>query len=390
MKILHIIPSVSPVRGGPSKDIIEMVSALNKLGIDTEIATTNDDGDQEMEVTLDALDVYQGVPVRFFQRFSPPISALREFAYSGDFRRWLKANIERYDVIHVHAIFSFTSSYAMYLARKRGIAYVVRPIGQLDSWSLKQSSLRKWLFLTLFEKRSLLKAAKLHFTAELEQQQAHLAIPELTKNEASTVVPLGIEPNPELNNARESVVKRHRLDPNKRVLLYLSRLHPKKGLELLLQSLSQVNNTRWQLLIAGDGDNNYVNHLKHKIEELGLRHHCQFIGFVRGDEKDTLLQGADLYILTSYSENFGIAVLEAIAAGTQVLISEEVALAATVRQHKLGFVCNLEVNSVTQNLNLALQQQNNAAQRAREYVIKHHSWEAIARTLSELYQRVGK
>ncbi len=397
MKVLHVIPSISPLRGGPSKAVIEMVLALNDIGVTTEIATTNDNGRDELNVPLEQLSEFNGVPVRFFKRFSPAIHSIREFAYSGQYRNWINKNIHNYDIIHVHAIFSFVSSYTMYLARKRDVKYVVRPIGQLEEWSLKQSKLRKSVFLSLFEKENVENAAAIHFTADSELKQATKALPKLTSQAANgqhaLVIPLGIKlPTPEAN-ARSAIVKRYGLASDKRILLYLSRIHPKKGLELLFSALANLKQEKYQLLIAGDGEDSYLEKLQRLTMDLGIGQCCQFIGFKTNELKQELLQGADLYVLTSHSENFGIAVLESLAAGTPTLVSKGVALSALISEQDLGYVCDLTVEDVQHQLEYCLSEKNNAelialGAKSRQYVEQHYRWGAIARELSITYQNI--
>jgi len=189
LKVLHIIPSVAPCRGGPSKAVIEMVYALRKAGVNAEIATTNDDGRNKLDVELKRLIQHRGVPIRFFNRVSPPVKAMREFIYSNQFERWLKSNITNYDVIHIHAVFSFCSSRAMQLARRNNVPYIVRPIGQLEQWSLAQSPARKKYYLKLIERRNLEAASVVHFTAPSEQRQALQLLPNLP----GKVIPLGLD-----------------------------------------------------------------------------------------------------------------------------------------------------------------------------------------------------
>ncbi|MBL4670819.1 MAG: glycosyltransferase, partial [Arenicella sp.] len=188
LKVLHVIPSVAACRGGPSKAVIEMVSSLRKHGIDAEIATTNDDGPNNLEVSLNSLIDYSGVPVRFFKRVSLPIAPIREFSYSLSFTRWLSRHITDYDVVHVHAIFSYCSSYAMYLARKKGMPYIVRPIGQLQNWSLQQARAKKKLYLNAVEKANIESASAVHFTAEAEQRESNQEF-----NLRGHIIPLGID-----------------------------------------------------------------------------------------------------------------------------------------------------------------------------------------------------
>lgn len=388
LRILHIIPSVSPKRGGPSKAIIDMVSALRKSGTNAEIATTNDDGDELLDVPIGNLIQHRGVPTRFFKRTSPKISALREFAYCAGFARWLKNNIANYDLIHVHAIFSYCSSRAMQIARKHNIPYVVRPIGQLEQWSLTQSRTRKIAYLKLFEKQNLEFADCVQFTSRSEQHQALELLPKLT----SDIIPLGLELPMRIRQAKVKMEQRWNLQRDVPTLLFLSRLHKKKGLELLLKALAKQPNQDYQLVIAGEGDRSYTQSLQTLTEQLGLKAACRYVGFVKGAEKKLLLQGADLYTLTSHSENFGIAVLEAMASGTSVLISDQVALSKQVEENKLGFVTELSIEHIQAQLENALEdidQTQELGRHARTYVKQHFQWSHIAKQLNQLYHSLA-
>ncbi len=393
MRVLHVIPSVSPKRGGPSKAVIEMVAELRRQQIEAEIATTNDDGDLELSIPLhkehDTVTTdFQGVPVRFFARYSPQLSQVREFSYSSSFRRWLNANIHHYDLLHIHAIFSFTSSYAMWLARRRQVPYIVRPIGQLEHWSLNQSKIKKRAFLALFDRKSLALASAIQFTADSEQQQATSAFPELT--ELGHVIPLGVKSLPRANDSRLNLCKHHNVSPDSTLILFLSRLHPKKGLELLMQALREINGKAWSLLIAGDGQPEYLASLRTHARDLGIESQCHFLGFQSGADKSTLLAGADVFALTSYSENFGIAALEALAHGTRVLVSEEVGLSDFVAEHQLGWVCKLDQASIVHALNQSLNPNQPDSDRVRSTTVQHYGWNKIAQKLMKLYRDVAK
>ena len=385
LKVLHIIPSVSLARGGPSKAVIEMVSALRDNDVDAEIATTNDDAQNRLDLPLNKQTNYNGAPVIFFNRFSPTISAIREFAYSNGFRKWLNKNIHRYDIIHVHAIFSFCSSYAMYLARKKNIPYIIRPIGQLEAWSLSQSKFRKQLYLKLIEKKNIVNANSIHFTAHSEQQQSLAA---LQNTFANQVIPLGINIAPEIEDARQKMLSRWSLNPNVINLLFLSRLHPKKGLERLLNALSKAQGPAFQLIIAGEGDDNYKKSLINLIKRLGLNEYCHLVGFVEGNDKQLLLQGSDLFILPSYSENFGIATLEAMASAMPVIISNEVALSTEIKKYNLGWVTDLNEEELRKSIEQALtssQRYKEIGAAAKDFANKNFNWSTQANKLKKLY-----
>ncbi|MBX2848592.1 MAG: glycosyltransferase [Acidiferrobacterales bacterium] len=390
LKVLHIIPSISPLRGGPSKAVIDMVRSLNLAGVNAEIATTNDDGEKTFEIAAENIAQcidYQGVPVRFFQRFSPNVSAIREFAYSTGFKKWLKTNISNYDVIHIHAIFSFCSTYAMTLARKRQIPYIVRPIGQLESWSLTQSKWRKKLYLQIIESANLKGAGAIHFTAESEKKQALKTL----SLDNSRVIPLGIDITKPIIDAKQQLQNQWALEEHIPIILFLSRLHPKKGIENLLNALSQLTEQPFYCLIAGDGESTYKTTLIQLTSSLNLNEKCHFVGFVNGHNKSILLQGADLFALTSHSENFGIAALEAMAAGTAVMISKQVALSTLVDENKLGYTTSLETEEILITLKTALSNLENTkkmGQNGHLYADQNFKWSMVTEQLIELYNQV--
>ena len=382
-KVLHIIPSLALCRGGPSKAAIEMVSSLCDSGLDAQIATTNDNGATELDVALNTLINYHGAPTRFFNRFSPPINAVREFSYSGDLRRWLAKHIGDYDIIHVHAIFSFSSSYAMFLARKKKIPYVVRPIGQLQHWSLKQSTIRKERYLDIIERANIEAASAVQFTADSERQEASERFQLRAK-----VIPLGVDLPEKVKISKADLIKSLGLENTKITILYLSRLHEKKGLELLMQALARFEKIDFSLLIAGDGERDYKDSLEQLSEQLNLTNKCHFLGQVAGDKKLALLQHSDLFALTSYSENFGISVLEAMACGLVPLISDQVALSTVIQDHQLGLVCSVDVDSIESQLNFAFSNQEASKAmglKAQRYAATHYSWPNIATQLESLY-----
>ncbi len=367
-----------------------MVAALRAADADVELACTNDDGDNELNVELNQLVDYQGVPVRFFQRYSPAgkqkiTRAIREFAYSSSFRKWLNDSIDDYDVVHVHALFSFTSSYAMWLARRRNIAYIAHPIGSLEQWSIKQSRWRKRIFLGLIDRANLVSARFVHFTADSERQQALM----VEANIRAVVIPLGLALPQLANTPEDTLRKEYELPQEARTILFLGRIHPKKGIELLFEALAKANVKDTYLLVAGSGSDVYLNHLASLAIDLKITDRVKFLGHVSGQQKRSLLQNSDIFALTSYSENFGIAVLEALAHGTPALVTEGVALSAQVKEHKLGAVCDANPNSICCALNELLNDKelSKLGRRGRLYVEQNHDWAALAEQLLATYHR---
>src|SRR5262249_40833043 len=140
LRVLHVIPSVGPARGGPSEGALGTVRALNARGLCAEILTTNDNGRGLLDVPFGQRTQHEGVPVHFFPCLDSPLEVIREFAFSASLTRWLARHLADYDLIHVHAFFSYASTAAMLMARRKRIPYVVRPLGLLCEWSLRQSA----------------------------------------------------------------------------------------------------------------------------------------------------------------------------------------------------------------------------------------------------------
>ena len=383
LKVLHVIPSISPRRGGPSQAAIEMVNALRLRQVDASILTTNDDCESLLtDLPIGDWTTYAGVPVLAFPRWNPPIGALKEYIISSRLNRWLPKNIRNFDLIHVHALFSFPSTVAMMHARRARIPYLLRTIGQLSPWSLAQSKLRKQTMLKLVERRNLDAASILHFTTTRERDECFTAF---GQSFPSLVLPLGVRlPSllPETKSQREGLR-----------LLFLSRIHPKKQLEVLLKALALFQSDYpqgiWQLDIAGSGEPAYVATLQKLAGQLNLSHRCRWLGHVQGDAKTSLLQQADWFLLPSAAENFGIAVVEAMAAGTPVIISPQVAVADLIVGAGAGLVCPSDPASLSKIL-LRHYQGPSPAMRmaARSLAESTFSWSSVADQLETRYRQI--
>ena len=381
MKVLHVIPSIASIRGGPSQAIIEMVAALRNNHVDVEIATTNDNGLKLLDVPLGKRIEYKKVPVWFFPRFSPTINALAEFAFSAGLTSWLWHNIDRYDLVHVHGIFSYPSTAAMKIARLKNIPYIVRPLGQLCHWSLQQAKLKKQIYLKIIEKANLDRSSSLHLTSKQEQQELrHLNL------ENSFILPHGLSIPDRITEANSKLRAKFQL-PQDPVILFLSRIHPKKGLDLLIPALGKVQR-QFTFILAGEGDRAYEREIDDLLHKHDLNSRTIKTGFVSGEAKNILLQGADLFVLTSYSENFGVAVLEALAAGTPTLTTPGVALSEILEKESLGYVTELDIDAIASNLEYILSHPKEVSDRHRQFVRENYSWDTIALKMIDIYKSV--
>jgi len=385
MKVLHVIPSISPLRGGPSRAVIDMVAALRLQDVDAAILTTNDHGPGlHPDLVTGRWQWHQGVPVLAFPRWSPPVAALREFAFSPGLNLWLARHLKRYALLHIHALFSYPSTSAMAQARWAGVPYILRSIGQLSPWSLAQSRGRKRLLLGLIERANLQGAAALHFTTSAERDEAAV----LGLKPASLVLPLGVH-----GPVTPATPEPAPCSPGPVRFLFLSRLHPKKQLENLLDALALLphvgSTVDWELTIAGDGDSRYVATLQERAHALGIAAHCRWLGFVTGSAKWQTLQAADWYVLPSAAENFGIAAVEALAAGTPVILSPQVALAADVDRCGAGLICASDAPALARTLTRALARPSLSMRASALNLARtEFSWSAIALQLRDAYRQV--
>lgn len=386
MRVLHLIPSISPRRGGPSQAVLAMTAALRRRGVDAAILTTDDDGSHRLPIPLGRWHRRGGVPVLAFPRWSPGAPALRplrEFAVTPPLVCWLRRHLREWHLLHVHALFSFPCTAGMVVARRQRVPYVLRSIGQLQHWSLAQSAGRKRLLMRLIERRNLAGAAALHFTSEAEQREA-MALGLAT---ASFVLPLGVELPLLLDLPAEPRA------PGPVRFLFLSRLHPKKQLPLLLHALAALQRRRpgaiWRLDIAGEGEPSYGQELQRLAERLAIAERLTWHGFVTGEAKAALLRQAHWFVLPSAAENFGIAAAEALASGVPVILSPGVALADSVIAAGAGLVCQPTSTALADGLEACLQPPSAAIRSAaRQLAGQHFSWGAISEQLIDQYSQL--
>jgi glycosyltransferase involved in cell wall biosynthesis len=257
-----------------------------------------------------------------------------------------------YDVVHVHGLFNFTSVVAAWAARRARVPYVIRPFGVLAEYGLRHRRPRlKRASIRFVEGPLLSDAAAVHFTSEQEHQQAiPLGIPW-----RSVVIPLGVPMLP-LGDP-ERLIRTLPADPMTCRIVSLSRIHPQKNLESLLVALRLLRSDglRPSLLVAGTGEAAYVTALREFAIEQGVDDQVHWLGHVTGPAKADLFAAADLFALTSFSESYGLAVAEALAAGVPCIVSDGVALAALVRESRAGIVVEPDPASIASGVRTFLQ-----------------------------------
>ncbi|MBD2167476.1 glycosyltransferase [Calothrix membranacea FACHB-236] len=384
MKVLHIVPSISLIYGGPSQMVLGLAPALAKEDVEVTVITTNSNGDTGQK----PLDVPLNEPVKqdsyeiIYFRCAP----FRRYKFSLDLLKWLKRHACEYDIAHIHALFSPVSSAAATICRQQKLPYILRPLGTLDPSDLRKKKLLKQLYAAIIERQNLAGAAAIHFTSDQEAKiSARFGV--ATQD---LVIPLGVVP-PKLATHQQKL----EIPQDVPVILFMSRIDPKKGLNLLIPALEKLLavGCNFHFVLAGTNpqDPDYEQSIISQIQNSPLRSHTTITGFVTGELKASLLQAADVFVLPSYYENFGIAVAEAMVAGIPVVISDQVHICHQVSESQSGWVGELDIQVIVNLLQTALQNPAERQRRglnAQQYALQHYSWNAIARQMISAYQQI--
>jgi glycosyltransferase involved in cell wall biosynthesis len=376
MRVLHVIPSLSARDGGPTVALHAIVAALTKRGVEVNVATTHGGG----------LEVKEKSQWCSFRRQS------EYYKVALGLRRWLKANVLRFDIVHIHALFSFSSTLAARIAYRANVPYVIRPLGVLNRWGMenRRPFLKRRSF-QMIELQILRRAAAIHYTTEAERLEASVVHPGVAQL-ASFVIPLPVDP-PSTPVSAQDFTKRFPNAAGRKVILFMSRLDPKKGIELLLQAFVSVREGEPEslLIIAGDGEDRYVQALRKLADELRISQDVLWTGHLGPAEKAAALAAATVFVLPSYSENFGIAAAEALAAGVPCVLSDKVALAEKVQQGISAIIVPCEVTAIAQAVSQLLSQpeiQEQMSERGREVAAQYFSARAVGEALLDRYQSI--
>lgn len=328
LRLLHVIGSVNPVGGGPIEAIVQMALVNKSRGHDVEIAC------------LDAPNApwVAACPV-CCHALGPGFSSYR---WSTRLTRWLSANCHRFDAIIINGIWHYNSFGTWRALRKTDIPYFVYVHGMLDPWFKRQFPLKhfkKWLVWRWTDFRVLRDARAVLFTS---QEECRLAFQSFRKFECHPiVVNYGTNGSPfERNVCQEAFAERFAALRKTRYFLFLGRIHEKKGVDLLLRAFSEVYHSEgapWQLVIAGP-ESHYANEMKSLAQQLGISERVVWTGMLSGILKWGALYQADIFVLPSHQENFGMAVAEALSCGLPVLISKKVNIWKEIREGGGGVV----------------------------------------------------
>jgi glycosyltransferase involved in cell wall biosynthesis len=380
LRILHVVPSYYPaVRyGGPIRSVQALCAALVRRGHDVSVYTTNVDGDRDSDVPLEEPVALEGVMVNYFR-----VPTLRRLYFSPSLARRLRHTVGGFDVIHLHSIFLWPTYAAARAAEKARVPYVISPRGMLVGEGIRRKSrLVKSAWIRLIERRSLAHAARLHVTADIEADEAQalgLKLP------ARICVPNGVSRPARhlpLHDGPFGWIPRP-------YALFLSRVNRKKGLDRLLRAWKWVPDL--VLIIAGNDDDGCLPELRAQVAAEGVADRVHFIGAVRDEHKWALFENAEMFILPSYSENFGNAVAEAMAMACPVVVTPEVGLAKLVRDFGAGVVTPGEPRLLAHAVT-ALHRDDAGRRKlgmaGRQAAMAQLSWNGVALQMEAEYRRI--
>jgi glycosyltransferase involved in cell wall biosynthesis len=375
MKILQVIASLNPQLGGPVEGLAQFYKALTV------------EGHCQHVVCLDVADA------PWLKKVEYPVFAVgpsfSSYGYTWQLVRWLRSNAHNYDCVIVNGLWQFPGL-GTYLALKQmKIPYFVYPHGMLDPWfkhTYPLKHLKKWLYWPWAEYQVLKNAQAVLFTTEDERLLARQSFWLYQCREV--VVGYGATlPEDRSPHQQAAFLQQYPHLRDRQLLLFLGRIHPKKGCDLLIESFSKVAHEHLDLhlVMAGPDQVGWQTALRERAQQLGIDQRITWTGMLSGDLKWGALRLADAFVLPSHQENFGIAVIEALACNLPVLISQRVNIHHEVTRDGAGFVANDDLVGTVQLLqewlSTTLEQKNQMRQCAKACFLKHFEIQQVATKL---------
>ena len=392
MKILHIVPSYLPAYGygGPIQSVHSLNKWLVKKGADVTVYTTNINGRETLDVPLGREIPVDGVKVFYF-----PVSFPRFWIYSRALRKALEENIKEFDMVHITSVFLAASALGACYANKSKKPYIISPRGSLMKEPLaRKSNFKKWLYLNLVEKKNLAGAAAIHFTAEAEKKE-YLAAGLPLKS--SFIIPNGIELD-EFGGKSAPKFSREKfgISPDRKIILSLGRLNWKKGFDTLIPAFKRVlaEEPKAILVIAGGDEDNYEKQIRGFIAKNDLKNgkDVVFTGMLADGEKTAAFGDSSVFVLPSYSENFGMAAMEG-AYGTAVVVTPEVGISPYVEKYGAGMVIEKDEKKFAEAILKVLKNPDLKKQfkaKGREMIQKEFSMDKVAEAMLAEYNKILK
>lgn len=373
MNILHVIRDLSRSTGGPVNALVGLAEAQVELGHRVKILAT-DRGEDKM--------FPQGVEVQLTQGYGSWSWSLAISAMASDL-------MKETDIVHGHMVWDYPVWAAARQAHHYGKPFILRPCGNLDSWSLSQKPLKKKLYLAIMG--SVVRTASaIHFTSEGERRSSLEAI----GSRRTLVLPLGVprEVYTDKPSPRE-VVELFPALRDKRIVLFLGRLHPKKQPEIAIDAFHQIASMdeRLHLVLAGPAENRYRAILAARVEGLGLTDRVTFTGLLRGQCVREIYSVAQVFVLPSLQENFGIAIAEAMVSSCPVIVSDKLDIANDICAAEAGIACTPDANTIASALRCLMGDEASRlrmGKNGRALVLRCFTWPSIAASVVDAYREI--
>ena len=387
LKILHVIESLDVTRGGPVSVLRGLARAQALAGHRVAVYTTRDHTDTPNN---DGFPQTIGVTVSCF-----PVSN-RAMLFSPALYRRLRTGVIDFDIIHIHGLYRFPVTYAAWCARKAEVPYIMRPHGALDPFLYRQSRYGKWalplkrMYERLFDMPNLNCASAIHYTAKEEMERTAF----LKLRAPAVVIPNGIDwgaytPLPKSGAFR----RRIGLEAQTPLVLFLGRINFKKGLDLLVPSFARVLEKfpDVRLAIVGPDNEGYGLKVRQWCREQGVADKVIFVDYLGPEEVKQAYVDADVFVLPSYTENFGMTVVEAMACGCPVVISDQVNIWREVQEEEAGLVVGLDPPKIANAICRVLSDKEAAGEmgrRGRVAAQRRYSWPRIVDQMTQVYREV--
>ncbi|MGF7081430.1 XrtY-associated glycosyltransferase XYAG1 [Mucilaginibacter sp. UYCu711] len=354
MKILFIAPSYKPayIYGGPVVVIALLAESLVKLGHLVTVYTTTANGKSELDMIPGTAQIVDGVEVFYFKRITGDHTHISPALW-----RKLNKQVKEFDAVHLHSWWNVLILGAALICKKNKVIPVISPHGMFSNYILKtnNSNIKKWTQGLIGKK--ILRNTILHVSTDMEWDESQKVVPGWKGMIIPNLVTLS-EKNYERHSNQVFTIG------------FLSRIDPKKGLDLLIKALGTID-FPYKLLVAGSGEIEYVESLKALSKQIGISSNIEWVGWKNGEDKFKFLANLDMFALTSHSENFAIVVIESLSVGTPVLISDQVGLFSYVKKNDYGWVGSNDVNNI-QELIITIYKENE-----KRYKIRHDVPEQI-------------
>jgi glycosyltransferase involved in cell wall biosynthesis len=355
-------------------------------------------GHQVVVCTTDRDHPPDGVlPQEYFRTLYHPEVTLKVFGVnfvpllvSVSMARWLRSSICDFDIVHVHGLYRFPSSFAAWIARRRDIPYIICPHGSLDPYMHERSAYSvglKRIYERLIDLPNLRAASALHFTTE--QEHSRSAFLGLATN--TIVVPNGLHWATYKQLPPRGVLRDQWKIGHGPLVLFMGRLHPVKGFDLLIPAFDAVRNNipGAQLVIAGPENDNFGEQIRTWVRDRGLQNSVHFVGMLNDVEVVQAYVDADVVVLPSYTENFGMTIAEAMACGVPVAITTGVKIHDAVSRAKAGIVTDCDSMQLAHALETLLndgQLRRKMGDAGRDFVKQNYTWPVVVNALDTAYE----